>query len=147
MFIEIRGVENGELVVHVIIHLCTTWLSLATDTWPCVLIIWARVLAVFMQSITKLLVNMYSCHVIVKSASCCCVHGSQLFSNLVTCVIAIYVCMAKIMYCWYVYMYIRSYMHTFWYVYTCIHTFTKIPLCYNLTCWYKYIWKLYFHLL
>ena len=32
----------------------------------------------------ELLVNVYSCCLMVKSVSCCCVRGSRLFSNLVT---------------------------------------------------------------
>ena len=39
------------------------------------------------QYLAELLVNVYSYCLMVKSMSCCCVHGSRLFSNLVT-----YVC-------------------------------------------------------
>ena len=33
----------------------------------------------------KLLVNVYSYHLMMKSVSCCCVHGRWIFSNPVTC--------------------------------------------------------------
>ena len=36
------------------------------------------------QYLFELLVNVYSYHLMVRSVSCCCVHGSQLFSNPVT---------------------------------------------------------------
>ena len=36
------------------------------------------------QYLAELLVNVYSYRLMAKSASCCCIRGSQLFSNLVT---------------------------------------------------------------
>ena len=36
------------------------------------------------QCLPELLVNVYSYHLMVKSLSCCCVHGRCIFSNLVT---------------------------------------------------------------
>ena len=36
------------------------------------------------QLLPKLLVNVYSHHLIMKSMSCCCVHGRWIFSNPVT---------------------------------------------------------------
>ena len=36
------------------------------------------------QYLAKLLVNVYSYCLMVKNVSCCCVHGSRLFSDLVT---------------------------------------------------------------
>ena len=65
-------------------HLKTTWALV--DVWQA----WKtshsknRLDNFQQQYLPELLVNMYSYHLMVKSVSCCCEHGSWIFSNLVT---------------------------------------------------------------